>query len=166
MIEVRAQLKHLRMSPKKVRLVTDAIKGMDAQQALVRLRFIPKAAAPIVEKLLKSAIANAHNNNNLKVEDLMVKNVMVNQGLALKRIRPAAFGSAHGYKKHASHINLVLGLKPGAKSNEKSTEKKKKEAPAQKEAAASESASKKAVKKTPSDMKKPASKTKKEPASK
>ena len=116
------------MSPKKVRLVSDVIKGMDVSQALVRLRFIPKAAAPIVAKLLQSAIANAKHNNNLKVEDLMVKSIVVNQGVALKRSRPAAFGSAHGYKKHASHINLVLGLKPGAGTKEMKKDASKKEA--------------------------------------
>ncbi len=131
MIEVRAQLKHLRMSSKKVRLVSDAIKGMDVQQALVRLRFIQKAASPIVAKLLQSAIANAQHNNNLKAEDLMVKSIVVNQGVVLKRSRPAAFGSAHGYKKHASHINLVLGLKPGAGVKETKKEASKKEAAAE-----------------------------------
>jgi large subunit ribosomal protein L22 len=145
------------MSPKKVRLVTDTIKGMDAREALVRLRFIPKAAAPVVTKLLQSAIANAHHNNSLKVEDLMVKSIVVNQGVALKRSKPAAFGSSHGYKKHASHINLVLGLKPSAESKEN----KKNEAASKKEVSKAEVTTEKKLdikKAAPREAKKPAAK--------
>jgi large subunit ribosomal protein L22 len=128
MVEVKAQLNHLRMSDKKVRLVGDMVKGMDAQMALARLKYIPRHAAPVLAQLLRSAIANAEHNNNLKKENLFVKNIIVNQGVALKRWRPAAFGSAHGFKKHASHITLVLGLKPSAATTTGTIEKAAKDA--------------------------------------
>ena len=101
------------MSPKKVRLVTDSIKGLAVDDALLRLRYLPKHSAPIITKLLKSAIANARHNNEIPEASLMVKTVMVNEAIALKRWRPAAFGSAHPLKKRGSHIKMVLGLKPG-----------------------------------------------------
>ena len=88
MIQVRAQLKHLRMSPKKVRLVADTIKGLEVNQALVRLGFTHKAAAPHIAKVLRSAIANAVHNNNLAADSLMVKKIIVNEAVALKRWKP------------------------------------------------------------------------------
>jgi len=114
MIEVRAQLKNLRMSPKKVRLVADTIKGMDAATALVRLQFVQKASSPIIAKLLKSAIANAVHNNDLQEESLMVKSIIVNEAKPLHRWKPAAYGASHAYKKRGSHIHITLGLKPDA----------------------------------------------------
>lgn len=103
------------MSPKKVRLVADAIKGLSAEDALVRLQFIHKAPAPILAKLVRSALANARHNSNLTDDLMMVKSIIVGEGVALKRWKPAAFGSAHPYKKRASHVKLILGLKAGAK---------------------------------------------------
>ena len=101
------------MSPKKVRLVADAIRGLGAAEALVRLRFMQKASSPILAKLVKSAMANAQHNNNVSPDSLMIKRIVVNEGVALKRWRPAAFGSAHQFKKRSTHVDLVLGLKPG-----------------------------------------------------
>ncbi|MBI4090610.1 MAG: 50S ribosomal protein L22 [Candidatus Komeilibacteria bacterium] len=103
------------MSPKKVRLVAGAIKGLSAEDALARLQFIHKAPSPILAKLVRSALANARHNNNLTDDLMMVKSIIVEEGVALKRWKPAAFGSAHPYKKRASHVRLVLGLKAGAK---------------------------------------------------
>jgi large subunit ribosomal protein L22 len=114
MIEVRAQLMHLRMSPKKVRLVANTIKGLPVSDALTRLQFIQKAPSPIIAKLVRSAVANAIHNNHLTEEVLAVKSIVVEEGVALKRWRPAAFGTAHQFKKRGSHIKLVLGLKAGA----------------------------------------------------
>lgn len=108
MTEVVAQLKNLRMSAYKVRLVTDAVKGMPVGAALARLQFIPRISSPVVAKLIQSALANAVHNYNLKAEDMMVKNITVNQAIALKRFRPAAFGSAHKLRKHGCHIRVVL----------------------------------------------------------
>ena len=101
------------MSPKKVRVVADTIKGLPAEAALVRLQFMPKAPAPVIAKLVRSAMANARHNNNVADDLLIVKSIVVEEGVALKRWKPAAFGSAHPYKKRASHVKLVLGLKSG-----------------------------------------------------
>lgn len=114
MLEVRAQLRNYRMSPKKVRLVANTLKGLDASDALVRLRFTQKASSPVLIKLLKSAIANALHNNEIPAESLVIKKIVVNEGLPLKRWKPAAFGAAHPYKKRGSHVQLILGLKAGA----------------------------------------------------
>ncbi len=115
------------MSPKKVRLVANTIKGLDANQALTRLRFIHRSPSPVIAKLLKSAIANALHNNNLSADTLMVKKVVVNEAAALKRWKPAAFGSAHPFKRRGSHIDLVLGLKAGQKAPKVMADQKKKE---------------------------------------
>ena len=113
MMEVKARLRHVRISPKKMRLVANAIKGMEVLQAIVRLQFIRRNSAPILLKLLKSAVANAKHNNALDVENLVVKQIIVNKGVDLKRSRPAAFGSAHPFHKHSAHVDLTLGLKAG-----------------------------------------------------
>jgi len=115
MIEIVAQLNNLRMSAKKIRLVTDSIKGMDVNPAIVRLEVTAKRSAPLITKLLKSAIASAKHNHEIEAESLIVKNIIVNQAIALKRWKPAAQGAAHPFKKHGSHIRLILTAKPGAK---------------------------------------------------
>lgn len=114
MIEVQAKLKNAKISPKKVRLVADAIRGLAVAQAQERLAVIFKKSAPVLTKLLRSAIANAKDRYDVKEEDLLVKSIMVNQGRDLKRWRPSAFGRAHPFSIHHCHIILVLGLKTGA----------------------------------------------------
>lgn len=115
MVEVVAQLKHLRMSPKKVRLVAHTLKGLDATEAVSRLQFTNKASAPVLLKLVKSAIASARHNSNIEQKQLFVKLLTVDQAMPLKRWSPAAHGSAHAFKKHGCHIRLVLQLKEGEK---------------------------------------------------
>ncbi len=115
MIEAKAKLKHLRMSAKKVRLVADAVRGMDVNVALDRLQVINQKSAPIIAKLIKSAVANANNKYDVKQEDLVVKTIIVNKGMDLKRWRPAAFGRAHPFRKHSCHIELALDNKEGVK---------------------------------------------------
>jgi len=124
MVEIIAQLRNLRMSPKKIRLVTDVIKGMDVDGALLQLQYTQKRSAPIVFKLLKSAIANAQHNNNISADKLRVKNVIVDEAIALDRWKPAAFGAAHPFKKRGSHIRLIVTLKPGVTIEEKKKVKK------------------------------------------
>lgn len=97
------------MSPKKVRLVIDVIRGMDALDAKKQLAFMTKKAARPVGKLLDSAIANATNNFGLKENNLYVKEVMADGGPSLKRWRPRAFGRASKILKRTSHILIVLG---------------------------------------------------------
>lgn len=103
-----ATLKYARISSRKVKIVADLIRGKDAEEALAIVKFTPKAASEIIEKLLKSAIANAENNHNMKSNKLYVAEIYANQGPTLKRIRPAAKGSAVRIRKRTSHITIVL----------------------------------------------------------
>lgn len=101
------------MSPRKVRLVIDAVRGLPAMKAETRLQFIRKGAAEPVLKLLRSAMANAEHNNKLRKEDLMVKTITADGGPMIKRSRARAFGRAAPIRKRTTHITIVLGLKPG-----------------------------------------------------
>ena len=106
--EARATLKYARISSRKVKIVADLIRGKDVDEALAIVKFTPKASSEIIEKLLKSAIANAENNHNMKQNNLYVAEIYANQGPTLKRIRPAAKGSAVRIRKRTSHITIVL----------------------------------------------------------
>ena len=106
--EARATLKYARISSRKVKIVADLIRGKDVNEALAIIKFTPKAASELLEKLLKSAIANAENNHDMKTENLYVALIYANQGSTLKRIRPAAKGSAVRIRKRTSHITIVL----------------------------------------------------------
>ncbi len=99
-----ATLKYARISSRKVKIVADLIRGKDVDEALAIVKFTPKAASEIVEKLLKSAIANAENNHGMKSNKLYVAEIYANQG----PIRPAAKGSAVRIRKRTSHITIVL----------------------------------------------------------
>lgn len=118
-MEIKAKLKHLRIAPKKVRLVANLIKGLPVLEAEQQLQFCRKISALPLSKLLKSAIANAVNNNHLAKEDLYVKSLIVNEGFALKRWKPRAMGRANMIKKRASHVSLVLIAKPKKKLKNK-----------------------------------------------
>lgn len=107
-MEVKAYTKYTRMSPLKVRKVASAIQGLNAGEALEMLSLIPRKSARLIGKTLKSAIANAENNNNLSSDILTIKSTIIEEGPAFKRFRPAARGSAHPYKKRTSHIRIVL----------------------------------------------------------
>jgi large subunit ribosomal protein L22 len=124
MTEVKAHVRYLRMSPRKVRLVVDLIRGMAVEPALAQLQFMSKAAARPVRKLLESAIANAEHNFKLDRDGLRVKAALVNQGPTLKRWRPRAMGSAAPILKRTSHITLVLEGKSGEAKTEKAPAKK------------------------------------------
>ena len=104
----QATLKYARISSRKVKIVADLIRGKDVDEALAIVKFTPKASSEIIEKLLKSAIANAENNHNMKSNNLYVDQIYANQGPTLKRIRPAAKGSAVRIRKRTSHITIVL----------------------------------------------------------
>ncbi len=103
-----ATLKYARISSRKVKIVADLIKGKNVDEALAIVKYTPKASSEIIEKLLKSAIANAENNHNMTHEKLYVSEIYANQGPTLKRIRPAAKGSAVRVRKRTSHITIVL----------------------------------------------------------
>jgi len=106
--EARATLKFAWISSRKVKIVADLIRGKDVDEALAIMKFTPKASSEVLEKLLKSAIANAENNHDMKHENLYVAEIFANQGPTLKRIRPAAKGSAVRIRKRTSHITIVL----------------------------------------------------------
>lgn len=107
-MEARAELRHARISARKVKIVIDLIRGKNAQEAIAILKYTNKAAAPIVEKLVKSAIANAVNNNNMDETKLYISEIYANQGPTMKRIMPRAKGSADRIRKRTSHIVVVL----------------------------------------------------------
>ena len=106
--EARATLKFARISSRKVKIVADLIRGKDVDEALAIMKFTPKASSEVLEKLLKSAIANAENNNGLKAENLYVAECYANQGPTMKRIHPRAQGRAYRIEKRMSHITIVL----------------------------------------------------------
>ena len=103
-----ATLKYARISSRKVKIVADLIRGKSAEEALAIVKFTPKASSEVIEKLLKSAIANAENNHGMTSSNLYVDQIYANQGPTLKRIRPAAKGSAVRIRKRTSHITIVL----------------------------------------------------------
>lgn len=110
-MEVKAYLRFLRMSPRKVRLVVDTIRGLSVTAAETKLHFVPKLASEPVLKLLLSAVANANHNFHLQKEDLYVKSIVADGGPTLKRFRARAFGRAAPIRKRTTHITIVLADK-------------------------------------------------------
>ncbi len=108
-MDVHAFLRSLRMSPRKVRLVIDAVRGKSVKDADIRLSLMNKGAALPVLKLLRSAIANAEHNFKLAPESLYIKAITADGGPTLKRSRPRAFGRAAPIRKRTTHLSIVLG---------------------------------------------------------
>lgn len=106
--EGRAVAKNVRVAPRKVNVVVNLIKGKQIDEAYAILKYTPKVASPVLEKLLKSAEANAVNNNSLSRDALFVADCFANQGPVLKRIIPKARGSAARIHKRTSHVTVVL----------------------------------------------------------
>ena len=104
----RAKASYVRMSPQKVRIVLDLIRGKSVAEAQALLAFTPRAAAPAVEKVLNSALANAENNLEMDRDELFVAECYADQGPTLKRYRPVSHGRAHHILKRTSHITVVL----------------------------------------------------------
>ncbi len=111
---MKASLDTYRQSPRKVRLLVDLIRGKKVSQALINLQFADKRAAPVVSKLLRSAVANATNASAVTIDDLYVAEAQVNAGVTMKRIMPRARGTAARINKRTSHIHIVLGVKSEA----------------------------------------------------
>jgi len=107
-MEVQALTRNARMSPKKVREVARTIQGRAANDAVDYLTLIPRKSARLIVKTLKSAIANAENNNNLASDSLTVKSAIVENGPVLKRFKAGAKGNAMPRRKKMSHIRIVL----------------------------------------------------------
>ena len=104
----RAELRHARISARKVKIVIDLIRGKKVDEAIAILKYTNKAAAPMVEKLVKSAMANAVNNHEMDGTKLYVSEIYANQGPTMKRIMARAKGSANRIRKRTSHIVVVL----------------------------------------------------------
>jgi large subunit ribosomal protein L22 len=107
-MEVRARLRFARMAPRKAQLVADLIRGKISEEALNILAFTRKAAAKIIIKLLKSAIANATQKKTIDIDRLYIKKITVDQGPTMKRYQPRALGRATMIRKRSSHITIVL----------------------------------------------------------
>lgn len=110
-MEVKAQLRQLRIAPRKVRVVVDQVRGLTVEKAERKLETLVKAAAIPILKLIRSAAANAEHNNKLTKEQLYIKTIRVDEGVALKRWMPRAMGRATPIHKKASHITLILDTK-------------------------------------------------------
>ena len=111
-MQARAEARYVRTSPQKVRLVVDMIRGQRAGAAINILRSVNKRIAPMVEKVLRSAIANAENrSSDVDVDRLFVSEAYVNEGPRMKRIRPAPMGRAYRYQRRMAHIVVTVSEK-------------------------------------------------------
>lgn len=110
-MQARAVARYVRIAPRKAQLVIDLIRGKAVGEAIAILRHTPKAASPVIEKVLNSAIANAEQNHEMNAENLIVSEVFVDQGPTIKRFRPRAMGRASKINKRTSHITLVVSEK-------------------------------------------------------
>ena len=125
-MQVRSTYRFARISAFKAREVTREIQGLPASDALNLLRFVPKKAAGLVRKTLASAVANAENNNNLNVENLVIQEAVVGEGPTAKRFQPKARGSAGPIRKRTSHIRIILTDEIEIKRREQRDRKKSK----------------------------------------
>ena len=107
-MEARASVQYVRISPRKVKIVCDLIRGKDTKTAQAILMATPKAASELLLKLLKSAVSNAENNHNMDPEKLYVSATYANPGPILKRFMPRAQGRAYRINKRTSHITIVV----------------------------------------------------------
>ena len=107
-MEAKAIARYMRISPRKVNIVLDLIRGKEVGEAFAIIKHTPKAASEILEKTLKSAIANAENNYGMNIDDLYISEAYANQGPTLKRFRPRAQGRGVRILKRTSHITLKV----------------------------------------------------------
>lgn len=116
-MEVKAEARYVRVSAQKARLVVDLIRGMRADQAITVLQTTNKGIAPTVEKVLRSAIANAENRSaEVDVDKLYVSQAYVNEGPRMKRIRPAPMGRAYRYQRRLAHIVVKVAEQTAAEA--------------------------------------------------
>lgn len=113
--EVKAIAKYVRISPQKVRKLIDVIKGRSVEDGLDRLKFMPQKAARIVEKVIRSAVANADQNPDLDIDSLVIRNITADRGPMLKRFRARARGRAARILKRTAHITVILSEDSGYK---------------------------------------------------
>ena len=107
-MEAKAVAKYVRIAPRKVRVVMDLIRGKNVAEAFAILKFTPKVGADAIEKVLKSAVANAENNFDMNVDKLFISTAFVDQGPTMKRIHPRSRGQAFKILKRSSHITIAV----------------------------------------------------------
>jgi large subunit ribosomal protein L22 len=116
-MEARAEARYIRVSAQKARLVVDLIRGLNAGEAISVLRSTNKRISPVVEKVLRSAIANAENrSSDVDVDQLVVSEAYVNEGPRQKRLRPAPMGRAYRYQRRTAHIAITVAEKKSAEA--------------------------------------------------
>ena len=149
--EFRAEAKFQRVSPQKAKLVLDLIKGKRVEAAINTVAFTNKRIAPVVEKVLRSAVANAQNLSDergldIDIDNLIVKTAVANEGPRMKRIRPAPMGRAFRYQRRISHIVVTVAEKPVVEQGKKQADAPASDAaaPKAKKSAAKKTAAKKA----------------------
>ena len=104
----KAVAKYIRIAPRKIRVVMDLIRGKNIGEAFAILKYTPKVGADVIEKVLKSAVANAEHNNDMNVDNLFISAAYVDQGPTLKRIHPRSRGQAFKILKRSSHVTVVV----------------------------------------------------------
>ncbi|HHY11573.1 MAG TPA: 50S ribosomal protein L22 [Firmicutes bacterium] len=107
-MEARCEVRHIRISPTKVGIVADLVRGKPVREALAILRYTPKRASIVVEKAIRSATANAENNHDMNGDLLYVSEIFVGPGPTLKRYRPRARGQAYPILKRTAHLTVIL----------------------------------------------------------
>ncbi len=107
-MEARAVARYIRLSPLKTRQVADLVRGKNIKEAKGILRYVNKRSAPVIDKLLQSAVANAEHNYDMDTEELFIAEIKVDEGPTMKRMRPRAYGRADVKRRRTSHITIVL----------------------------------------------------------
>ena len=107
-MQIIAEQKNVRQAPRKVRLVANQVKKMDLQSAVVQLGSMERRASEVILKVIKQAVANATKNNGLSVENLQLADIIVSDGMVLKRMRAASRGRGHSIEKRTCHIRVIL----------------------------------------------------------
>jgi len=107
-IKIRAIARYIRVSPRKIRLLMREIKGKKVEEALTLLAFAPQRGAPILRKLINSALANASQYPDIDVDNLFIRHIYADEGPTLKRFRPRAMGRATRIRKRTSHLTVIL----------------------------------------------------------
>jgi large subunit ribosomal protein L22 len=110
-MQAKAVAKYVRVAPRKVRIVIDLIRGKQVGEAIAILKHTPKAASPVIEKVLLSAVANAEHNFEMNPDSLVISQITCDEGATLKRFRPRAMGRASRINKRTSHITVVVSEK-------------------------------------------------------
>ena len=111
MEESKAVAKYVRIAPRKLRIVINLIRGKSVNEAFAILKYTPKVGSEVIEKVLRSAVANAEHNYDMNVDKLVVSNAFVNQGPTMKRIHPRSRGQAFKILKRSSHVTVAVAEK-------------------------------------------------------